>query len=49
MLEKLEHYLKTTPKEELDKEWEKLKEWNEIGPDAIEYCEYIRKNFQNEN
>ena len=29
--------------EELDKEWEELKHWNEIGPTVDEYLENLKK------
>lgn len=45
MLKKLEKYFENTSKEKIEKEWEKIKQWNEIGPDAIEYCNMIKKQF----
>lgn len=33
----LKHHLATTPKEQLQKEWDDLKEWGEIGPTVEEY------------
>lgn len=30
LLQKLEEYFRNTPKEQLDKDWEELKEYNEI-------------------
>lgn len=32
ILQKLEEYFRNTPKEQLDKDWEELKKYNEIGP-----------------
>ena len=33
----LEKYFKETPPEQLDKDWEEIKDLNNIGPDATEY------------
>jgi hypothetical protein len=40
--EKLKEHFQNASKEELDKEWEELKEWNEIGPSVEEYIQTIR-------
>ena len=32
--EQLKDYFTNTPQEQLDKDWEKLKHWNEIGPEV---------------
>ena len=37
MVEELRHHLATTPKEQLDKEWEELEEWGKIGPTVSEF------------
>lgn len=42
VLEKLQKQLQNSTQEELDKEWEELKEWNEIGPSVEEYVQEIR-------
>lgn len=39
----LEKYFKETPPEQLDKDWEEIKDLNEIGPDATEYI----NNYKN--
>lgn len=39
VLEKLQKQLQNSTQEELDKEWEELKEWNEIGPSVEEYVQ----------
>ena len=41
LLQKLEEYFRNTPKEQLDKDWEELKEYNEIGPDVDEYIKSV--------
>lgn len=41
LVEELNHYFATTTKEQQDKDWEELKEWNEVGPDVFEYLKYI--------
>jgi hypothetical protein len=43
VLEKLQKQLQNSTQEELDKEWEELKEWNEIGPSVEEYVQEIRE------
>ena len=44
----LEKYFKETPPEQLDKDWEEIKDLNNIGPDATEYINnhknYVGKN-----
>lgn len=35
LIERLEHYLNTTPKEQIKKDWEATKEWDNIGPKLI--------------
>lgn len=34
----LQEYFKNTPKEQLDKDWDESKFWNEVGPDVSVYC-----------
>lgn len=49
--ESLEKYFNETPQEQLGKDWEELKHWNDIGPDAneyIEFCKHLGKE-NNEN
>ena len=36
--EQLKDYFSNTPQEQLDKDWEELKHWNEIGPDVFEWA-----------
>ena len=43
VLEKLQKQLQNSTQEELGKEWEELKEWNEIGPSVEEYVQEIRE------
>ena len=43
VLEKLQKQLQNSTQEKLDKEWEELKEWNEIGPSVEEYAQEIRE------
>ena len=45
LAELLEH-IKTTPKEELEREFEEIKEWSNVGPTVEEFrtfCEYVNK------
>ena len=37
IVEDLRHHLATTPKEQLEKEWEDLKEWGNVGPTVSEF------------
>lgn len=43
LLKSLKEYFEKTPKEQLDADWEKLKVWNEIGPDVETYCKTQRE------
>lgn len=47
--ESLEKYFNETPQEQLDKDWEELKHWNDIGPDAREYIEFCKRLGENDN
>ena len=37
IVDDLRHHLATTPKEQLEKEWEDLKEWGKVGPTVAEF------------
>ena len=39
----LERHFKETPKDVLEREWNEISQWNEIGPDAQEYVDYYKK------
>lgn len=41
--EQLEKYFNETPQEQLDKDWEEIKHWDNIGPDAREYIEFCNR------
>lgn len=41
--EQLRKHFEEATQEELDKEWEELKHWNEIGPTVDEYLESLKK------
>lgn len=43
IFENLRKHFENTPKEELDREWEELKHWSEIGPDVDEYVALLKK------
>lgn len=43
LAESLKEYFATTPKEQLDKDWEEIKPLNDIGPDVLETCERMRE------
>lgn len=39
VFEKLQKYLENATQEQLDKDWEELKQYNEVGPVIIDSCE----------
>jgi hypothetical protein len=41
--ERLRKHFEEATQEELDREWEELKHWNEIGPTVDEYLENLKK------
>lgn len=43
LADQLREYFKNTPKEVLDKEFKEIREENNYGPDAIEYCKAVEK------
>lgn len=45
LFDSLKDYFKNTPKDVLDKDWKEIEYLNEIGPDVIEYAEFVRENF----
>ena len=45
LVDLLKEYFENTPKEQLEAEWEEIKELNDIGPDVLEYAEHIRKFY----
>lgn len=46
ILQKLEEYFRNTPKEQLDKDWEELKKYNEIGPDIDEFLKSAKESIK---
>lgn len=48
-LDNLKFYFENTPSEEIDKEWKEIESLNEIGPDVIEYANYVREYFLNKD
>ena len=43
IVEQLRKHFEEATQEELDKEWEELKHWNEIGPTVDEYLDNLKK------
>ena len=43
ILDGLKKYFENTPKEEIEKDWEKIRPLNEAGPDVIEYGKIYKK------
>lgn len=41
LLQQLKDYFDNTPREVIEKEWHEYDKYNEIGPDVIEYLEYV--------
>ena len=46
ILQKLEDYLNSTSKEQLEKDWEEIKQYQNIGPTMDEYIEYVERRFK---
>lgn len=46
ILQKLEDYLNSTSKEQLEKDWEELKQYQNIGPTMDEYFENLERRFK---
>lgn len=42
LYDKLKEYFENTPREQLNKDWEDVKDLNDIGPDVILYANYVR-------
>lgn len=40
----LKNYFENTPSEQIEKDWEELKKYNEIGPDIEEFL-FVQKQF----
>lgn len=39
----LKEYFENTPKEQLDKDWEEIESLNDVGIDALEWTEFVKK------
>lgn len=48
LLKSLRDYFENTPEDVLKKDLEELEYLNEIGPEAIEYCENLKKLIGND-
>ena len=46
MLQELKEYLNNTSKEQLEKDWEELKQYQNIGPTVDEYFENLERRFK---
>ena len=46
ILQKLEDYLNSTSKEQLEQDWEELKQYQNIGPTMDEYFENLERRFK---
>ena len=45
LFENLKQYFENTPKDILEQDWREIEYLNEIGPDVIEYAEYVKEQF----
>ena len=45
LFENLKDYFENTPKDVLENDWKEIEYLNEIGPDVIEYAEYVKEKF----
>ena len=41
LFERLKDYFENTPKDVIEKDWREIEYLNEIGPDVIEYAEFV--------
>lgn len=52
VFESLKNYFENTPSEQIEKDWEELKKYNEIGPDIEEFLsvqKQFAKDMENQN
>lgn len=45
LADSMRRYFEETPQEILEREWDELKSFNEIGPDATEYIERVKSYY----
>jgi hypothetical protein len=45
LLEDIKNYFNNTPKDILEKDWKEKEYLDEIGPDVMEYVDYVREYF----
>ena len=45
LFESLKDYFENTPNDVIENDWREIEYLNEIGPDVIEYAEFVRENF----
>ena len=45
LFKSLKDYFENTPKDVIEKDWREIEYLYEIGPDVIEYAEFVRENF----
>ena len=49
LLEDIKNYFNNTPKDILDQDWKEIEYLNEIGPDVIEYIEFVKSYYESDN
>lgn len=45
LFESLKDYFENTPNDVIENDWREIEYLNEIGPDVIEYAEFVREYF----
>lgn len=45
LFESLKNYFENTPQDILENDWKEVEYLNEIGPDVIEYADYVKKQY----
>lgn len=46
LFDSLKNYFENTPQDILENDWKEIEYLNEIGPDVIEYAEYVKTYFE---
>lgn len=47
ILDQIKEYFKNTPQEQIKKDWDSSAKYDEVGPPASEYIEYLKKLMKN--
>lgn len=49
LLEDIKNYFNNTPKDILEKDWKEIEYLNEIGPDVMEYIEFVKGYYESKS